>query len=263
MKPGALVSCELLKLRRSPATWISFLAYGFIGLVAALLVWFAGHPGLAQSLGLVGQKASFASSGVTSDWAGLLALMAELSGLGGMIIYSFIVTYVFGREYAEGTAKNALALPTPRAGIVFAKLAVSGLWFLALSAFLVAEAALAGSLLGLPGFAAALFWREAANILVTACLVLALGPAVAWVAMAGGGYLAPLGFTVFTVVLGTIFGATDWARFIPWSIVALFSGAAGPRAGELGMASYAILAGFFLLCALASALWLERADNTQ
>jgi ABC-2 type transport system permease protein len=263
MKLRDLIGTECMKLRRSKVTWISLAAYLVIGLFVGLMLWIVGHPGTAERLGLLGQKVSFASSGVSADWKGLLALFAEMGGVGGMILYSIVVSYVFGREYAEGTAKNMLGLPLKRGFFVAAKLAVSSLWFLALTLALIAESLASGALLGLSGFSWPLFLREAGNILVAALLSLALGPTVAWIAVASEGYLAPLGFTIFSLVLGTAFGATAWARWVPWSIVPLFSGLAGPRVEELGPGSYLVMAAFFALTALGASARFSRADNTQ
>lgn len=263
MKTLAILTTEFLKLRRAKVTWVTLGAYLMIGLVVAFLIWMIGHPGLAENLGLVGQKVNFASSGVTADWPGLLGMFAEMSGLGGMIIYSILVAWLFGREYAEGTAKNFLALPLGRPRFVLSKLVVSAAWFALLSLALLAEAFLVGRLLGLAGWSTAVFWREVSNILLAGLLTLGLGPAVAWIAVASRGYLAPLGYTIFTLVIGTALGATNWARWCPWSIIPLFSGAAGPRTQEIGPASFLILGLFFLASTLGTCLTLSWADNSQ
>lgn len=52
----------------------------------------------------------------------------------GLIVASIIAVFVFGREYAESTAKNILALPVSREFFVLAKTVVVGTWFLALAA---------------------------------------------------------------------------------------------------------------------------------
>jgi ABC-2 type transport system permease protein len=86
---------------------------------------------------------------------------------------------------------------------------------------------------------------------------------VAWVATIGRGYLAPLGFTIFTLVLGYVFGATGWGKWFPWSIVPLFAGVAGPSIETLASGSLLVLAATFVAGAVATALQLRRADNVQ
>lgn len=263
MSPFGIVSTELLKLRRSKITWVSLAAYCAIGLVVGFMMWIIGHPGMAESLGLVGQKVSFAAAGVSANWAGFLLLVVEMSGIGGMILYSVIVAYVFGREYAEATAKNLLALPVARWRFVLAKLLVSMLWFAILSLALILESLAIGATLGLEAWSTSLFLHQSGQVLLGMLLVFAIGPAVALIAVASGGYLAPLGFAIFSLVIGTAIGATNWARYFPYAIIGLFSGAAGPRVEELGIASYIILAAYFLVTALATGLWLSKADNCQ
>ncbi len=166
-------------------------------------------------------------------------------------------------SHSKGTAKTMLCLPLGRAWFVAAKLTVSALWFLVLSASLLAESLLVGAFIGLPGFSLPLFLDTCAQVLIVAAALLALAPAVAWLALASEGFMAPTGFTIFMLVVGTILGHTDWSRYFPWSIVPLVTGIAGPRIEHLGTESYAVLAATFAACLAGAILHQQRADNTQ
>ena len=48
-----------------------------------------------------------------TDWPAFLPFIVEMGAIGGLIMISVIVAFVFGREYTEGMAKNMLALPIP------------------------------------------------------------------------------------------------------------------------------------------------------
>ncbi len=122
MKFPTLVATELIKLRRSRVTWLSFAAYTFMVAIAGLFLWMAGNPRAAASLGLLGQKANFAFGGQNLDWPTFLTFIVEMGGVGGLVICSIVTAYVFGREYAEGTAKNLLALPIARSRFVLASI---------------------------------------------------------------------------------------------------------------------------------------------
>jgi ABC-2 type transport system permease protein len=260
---GTVFGAELLKLRRCRITWLTFVLYAFFALMAWFVLWIVKNPGAAQGLGLVGQKASFAASGMTADWKGLYSFFAELSLMGGMIILSIIVIYLFGREYVEGTAKNMLSLPIGRWRFVAAKLLLAALWYLLLTAFLLAESLAIGALLGLGAPAPELFAREGGGILFAALLVFSLQGLVAWVTVASGGYLAPFGYTIATLLVGNVMIRTGWAPWCPWSIVALLGGLTGPRQEGTAAASCLILAATFAL-GFALALRHEaRADNCQ
>jgi ABC-2 type transport system permease protein len=258
-----VIGTEILKLRRSKITWLSLLFYAFFGLIAWFVFWMLGNPEAARNLGLIGQKASFVMNGLSADWQGLFTFFAELGIAGGMIILSLIVIYLFGREYVEGTAKNMLALPVPRAYFVAAKLVVAALWFALLTAFLLAECLLLGNLLGLGAAPSALVARESGNILIASLLVFALQPLVAWITVASGGYLAPFGYTIATLLIGNLMIRTEWAPWCPWSIVAVLGGMAGPRQADVVLGSCLVLAATFAVGVAGTILHQARADNCQ
>jgi ABC-2 type transport system permease protein len=254
---------EFLKLRHSKVTWISAAAYVLIAFFAWFILWMIKNPEAARSLGLLGQKASILSMGISADWTGLFAFMAEMSVMGGMILFSFIVIYVYGREYLDGTAKNMLGLPMGRWNPVVAKLLVASLWYTLLCLFFVAEGLAAGALLGFGVPSPAMAARMAGDTLLSALLVLSLQPLVAWITVASGGYLAPLGYTIGTLVVGNLMIRTDWARWCPYSIIALLSGMTGPRDTDIMLGSVIVLALTFALGLALTILHQERADNCQ
>lgn len=258
---GQVLLTEFLKLRRSKVTWLTWLAFSFMPVVGALFMWIVREPDRAAQLGLLGKKAQFA--GVTADGPSYFGLLLQTTGIGGMILVSVIAAYVFGREYADGTAKNLLSLPVERQWFVFAKLVVVLAWFKALTVSLIAEGFVVCWLLELPGFTPALAAGAAGNILLAALVAWMQVPFVAWIATLGRGYLAPLGFTIFTLVLGNVFGATGWGKWFPWSIIPLFAGVAGPRVETLAPGSLVVLA-FTFVAGVAGTTWqLRYADSTQ
>ncbi len=258
---GQVLATELLKLRRSMITWLSWLAFSIMPLVGGLFMWIVKEPLRASELGLLGKKAQFA--GVTADWPSYLGLLLQTTGIGGMILVSVIAAYVFGREYSDGTAKNLLTVPVGRHWFAVAKLVVILMWFGALTVSLIAEGLVVCWLLGLPGFSADLAVASVGNILLAALVASMLVPVVAWIATLGRGYLAPLGFTIFMVVPANVFAATGWGKWFPWSIVPLFTGVAGPRAETLTPASLVIVA-LTSAAGIAATIWqLRFSDNTQ
>ena len=242
----SVLGTEFIKLRRSKVTWLTFAVYTFIVAMGALFMWLMMNPGVARSLGLLGQKANIALAGQSADWPSFLTLVVEMGGLGGAMLCSIIVAYVFGREYVEGTAKNMLALPTSRAGFVLAKLIVSAVWYAAMTVWIIAVAWIAGSMLRIPGLTAALFETTVVKLLAMALMSLCCASIVAWIAVETRGYFAPLGFAIFTIMLASIFGHTGWAPWVPWSIIGLYSGAAGSDA-TLGWGSYVVIAATMLV----------------
>jgi ABC-2 type transport system permease protein len=230
--------------------------------MGGLFMWMMKNPGMAEKLGLLGQKAKFAFGGQSVYWGTFITFTVEMGGIGGLVMCSIIVTYVFGREYAEGTAKNMLALPIPRRVFVFAKIIVSALWFGALTLFIIPETYLVGTFVGIGVLNSELFFAAALKLLVLALMSLGCSLLAAWVAVQTRGYFAPLGYCIFTIVLGSIFGHTGWAPWVPWTIVGLYSGAAGQDI-VLGWGSYVVVAATFALGAALIVHHETFADNGQ
>ena len=222
---GKVLATEFLKLRRAKVTWFTLLGLSLGPLGLALFMWIVREPERAKQLGLLGTKAQL--SGLEATWPVYASTIALLTGIGGMLLLAFIVAYVFGREYDEGTAKNMLALPVSRQWFVVAKLIVVLAWWIVLVVFVLAESLVVGLALGLPGFSATLAWHGAANALAAAAISYLLAPVVAWITILGRGYMAPLGFAVGALALGNLFGQTGWSVWFPWSIVPSLIGMVG------------------------------------
>ena len=258
---GQALATELLKLKRSKITWLSWLALSVMPLVGGLFMWIIREPQRAAQLGLLGQKARFA--GATADWPSYFGLLLQTMGVGGMILVSVMAAYVFGREYSDSTGKNMLALPVARHWIVFAKLAVVFTWFGFLAMLFIVEGLAVGALLGLPGFSVPLAVSSCGDILLAGLVGYLLVPVVTWITTLGRGYLPPIGFTIFMLLLGNVIGATGWGKWFPWSIVPMLAGMAGPRIEVLTLGSLAVV-GLTFVAGVAATLWQWRyADNTQ
>lgn len=256
-----ILATEFLKLRRSKITWLSLLAYSIGPAVGGLFMWILSEPDRAKQLGLLGTKAQFA--GTTADWPTLFGLLIQITGIGGMILLAVIAAYVFGREYAEGTAKNLLVLPLPRWAFVVAKLVVVLVWFAVLAVCIFVEALAVGSLVGLSGLTTAVVLKSAAEVGLVALVAFLLVPLVAWIASLGKGYLPPLGFAILLLFVGMIFGATGWGKWVPWSIVPLYAGVAGPRVEVLAPGSLLVVVLTFVVGVVLTIRHWARADNVQ
>ncbi len=255
-----VLATEFLKLRRTRIPWVLALVYCLAPLMMGLMMVVLKNPELGRRLGLVAAKAQLTIG--AADWPTYLQITGFLFA-GGIVVMGVVQAFLFGREYAEGTAKNLLSLPVGRAAIVAAKLAVSAAWFLGMAVLLCAEALALGLLLDLPGFDAALLAAGLRRAALLSVQVLLLGSVPAWIAVAARGYLAPLGFSILLLLVGDLFAHTGWGPWIPWSILLLSAGAAGPEAPVPGLGSYLVLSGVFAAGFAAAWLHLDRVDNTQ
>lgn len=258
---ATIIGTELLKLRRSKVTWLTWLAFSLAPGIGGLFMWILKEPDRARELGLLGGKAQFA--GGVADWPSFAAVLVQMTGVGGMILTAVIATYVFGREYVDGTAKNMLALPVRRESFVIAKLLVVALWFAALVAAIFVEGMAIGFALDLPGFSPGLLVGAVRDVALSAGMCGLLVPPVAWIATLGRGYLPPLGFTIVTLVLGNVFAATGWGKWFPYAIVPLHTGIAGPRVSVLEPGSYVVVLLLFAAGVGATVWQVRSADETQ
>src|SRR5450756_1747929 len=161
-----VLATEFLKLRRSKVTWFSLTALSLGPLGIALFMWIVREPGRAAQIGLLGTKANLA--GLEATWPSYFSMLTLVVGIGGMLMLTFIVAFVFGREYADGTAKNLLALPVGRVWFVLAKLVVAAVWWFALVVAVLVEALAAARVGGPPGFSAGLALGGAGDALLAA-----------------------------------------------------------------------------------------------
>jgi ABC-2 type transport system permease protein len=258
---GQVLATELLKLRRSKVTWLSLLVLSFGPLAIGLFMWIVREPGRAAQLGLLGTKANLA--GLEATWPAYFSMLTLVVGMGGMLLLSFIIAYLFGREYADGTAKNLLALPVGRQCFVLAKLVVAALWWFALVVAVLAVALVTGLVLGLPGFSAALVLGGSRDALVAAGIAYLLAPVIAWITTLGRGYLPPLGFALAMLALGNVLAKTGWALWFPWSIVPLSIGMVGKPVQTLPAGSLVVVGLTFVAGIAATILQTRYADNTQ
>ena len=257
----AALWAEALKARRSKVPWLTALGFSLAPLVGGLFMIILKDPERARSMGLISAKAQLAAG--LADWPTLLGLLAQATAVGGGLLFTLVITWVFGREFSDHTAKELLALPTSRAAIVAAKFVVVGIWAAGLTALVLVLGLIVGAAVGLPGWSGSLLWRAAGDLVVTAGLTLALMSPVALLASAGRGYLPPLGWAFLTFFLAQILAAIGWGAWFPWSVPALFSELAGPRANQIGLQSY-IVVGVTCGAGLAGTFaWWYSADQTR
>jgi ABC-type transport system involved in multi-copper enzyme maturation permease subunit len=255
------LATEFVKLRRTKITWIIGILYSFGPLAIAFSMVILKNPELAKEMGLLTAKAQMTIGAV--DWPTYMQFTGIILAMGGIVL-GLMETFIFGREYAQGTAKNMLTLPIGRSVFVAAKLTVAAVWFTIVAAWLFLESILLGHAIGLSGYSAALVEKTLAQCGLVLIQTLLLGSLPAWMAILGRGLLAPIGFTIFTLLfIGQLMLHTGWAHLCPWSIPLLTTGAGGAAAPEVGAGSWIVLLGTFAVGTAAAIFTLDRVDNTQ
>lgn len=252
---------ELLKARRSKVPLLAAIGFTLAPLMDGLFMFIMKDPVRAREMGLLSVKAQMAMS--TAEWTTFFSVLSQAIAIGGVMVFSIVTAWIFGREFSDHTAKDLMALPTSRENIVLSKLIVITLWVFCVTLWIYSIGLLIGALVDMAGWSTPLAWRSLADVFASAAMTLLLMTPVAFIASMGRGYLPPLGFAVLTIFLAQIIAATGWGDWFPWAVPALFSGAAGPRGELIGVHSYilVVLAGIAGLAATFH--WWRTADQTR
>ena len=250
---------ELLKARRSKMPLLTVLGFSLAPFSGGFFMIVMKDPALARRLGMISAKAQIVAG--SADWPTYLGLLAQATAIGGIILFGFVSSWVFGREYSDHTIKDLLALPTPRFVIVLAKFILVALWSATLTVVIYFIGLGVGTAVVLPPTSAEIFWQGTITMAITACLTIALATPIAFFASAGRGYLAPMGVAILAVILAQIIAATGWGEYFPWSIPALYAGMAGPGYAHLGIISYVIVILASLIGLIGTFVWWELADQ--
>lgn len=244
----AAISVEMLKVRHSRILWISVLAAIFFPLLIGLVM--AGSVGTNPAVVVEQTPEAY------------LMQFEIVVAIGGLIGFGFIFSWIFGREYHDGTVTDLLALPIPRTHIVAAKFLVAGVWCAALA---LLQFAIGGWYTGsvLPG--PSIIQHIVAGLgkyVLTSMMVISLSMTVPFIASIGRGYLGALGFVILTIVAAQLFGAIGIAEYFPWAVPGLHSGVAGEEAMQLGLVSLLLPFVVGLVGVAVTLAWWRYADQT-
>ncbi|MFI6387102.1 ABC transporter permease [Nonomuraea sp. NPDC050540] len=252
---------ELLKARRSLLPALTALAFTLITLVCGLFMFILAEPARARALGLLGDKAQL--SGAAADWPGYLGLLAQAVAVGGLLVYSMIAIWVFGREFSDHTAKDLLALPTSRTTVVTAKFILTAAWAMALATAAAAAGLLLGALLALPAWSAQTATAGVVRILAAAALSAALTTPLALAASIGRGYLAAVGVLFVLAFAAQIIAALGFGAWFPYSVPGLYAGIAGPGHDPPGPISVLLVLTTGAAGVAATLAWWRNADHDR
>lgn len=213
MKAALLV--ETLKLRRSLVGIIASLAIvgGTIallgGLTAALM---DGDPQLIAKAG----------PGATLDWIGLLSSATQITSAGGLLGFGVVISWIFAREFTDGTITGLFALPVSRARIAVAKFIVYAMWVIAISVALTGCVVVLGLILGY-GVPNGNAWAALGRQLVLVVLTGAVAAPTAWVATVSRSMLAGVGCAIGLVVIAQVSVLAGAGAWMPVAAPALWA----------------------------------------
>ena len=224
----------------------------------AFLIFVSKNPEISQKLGLISVKANLVAYSAT-DWSTYLGLCGQLIAAGEFFLLVMAVSWVFGREFADGTLKDMLAVPVQRSSILLAKFIVVGIWSAMLTIIILMVALIMGAVTRLPGGSLSVIFHGSAVVWITAFLMTAVVLPFALVASVGRGYLLPLGVAVLTLMVTNVVAIAGWGEYFPWAVPGLYAQGKNP----LPPISYwiVLLTGFAGM--VATYFWWKYADQNR
>ena len=255
---GDMLWIEFRKAFRSRLPLWTALGSLFMPLGIAFLLFAARNPQISRQLGLVSAKANLVAYAAT-DWPTYLSLFGQLIAAGGYILFVLVIAWVFGREFADGTVKDILAVPVPRASILLAKFILAAGWSALLVLVIVASGLLMGAVLGLPGASAQALLSGCALLTVTSALTIAAVTPFAFFASLGRGYLLPIGIAILALMLANVVMIAGWGEYYPYAVPGLYS----QGKTILPAISYWIVLLTGLAGVLATYAWWMNADQSR
>ncbi len=253
-----MMGTEARKAFRSSMPFWTTLGALFMPFGITFLLFVAKNPQISQRLGLIGAKANLMAY-AAADWATYMELFGQLIAAGGFIFFVFIVSWVFGREFADGTVKDLLAVPTARASILLAKFSVAAVWSAIVAWLIFLVGALLGAMLRLPGDASAALLHGGARLAVVAGLTIAVVTPFALFASIGRGYLLPIGAAVLLLMTANLAAVIGRGEYFPWAVPGLYA----QGKDLLPAVSYWIVLLTALAGVLATILWWQYADQNR
>jgi len=253
-----MVWVEFRKAIRSRMPLFTAIGSLFMPLGIAFLIFVARNPDISRKLGLVSAKANLVAYSAT-DWPTYLGLCGLIVAAGGFFIFTLIISWVFGREFSDGTVKDILAVPVQRSSIILAKFVVVAVWSFAVALVMFALSLVMGGIIHLPQGSIGVILQGSVLFAITTCMVIAVVLPFAFFASVGRGYLLPIGVAILALIMANVVALAGWGEYFPWAVPGLF--AQGKSA--IPPASYWVvfltgLAGMF-----GTYLWWKFADQNR
>ena len=204
----------------------------------------AARSGNAQVLAKLGPIAG------QGGWAGLLNSVNQVTAAAGLLTFGVVLSWIFGREFAEGTITGLFGLPVSRPTIALAKLAVYLLWTMTVALALPLAAGAIGMAFGL-GPPTSVAWEGLTRLFGLTLMTGALATPVAWVATLGRGLLPGIATTVGLIATAQIMVVAGTGGWFPFAAPALWAIMPGTVTGPQ-LALVAIVPAVSVLLALGS-----------
>jgi ABC-2 type transport system permease protein len=253
-----MIWVEWRKAVRSRMPYWTALGSLFMPLAVAFLIFVARNPEISQQLSLVGAKANLMQFAAT-DWQTYLGLFGQVFALVGLLLFGLVISWVFGREFADGTVKDLLAVPVRRSSILLGKFVVVAVWSAGLAAVMLIAALAMGMLIQLPGSSADVIRQGTAIAAIAACLTIVAALPLAFFASAGRGYLLPIGVALLILMATNVAVLIGRGEYFPWAVPGLYA----QQTSSLAPISYLLVLLTGLAGMAGTYAWWKSADQNR
>jgi ABC-2 type transport system permease protein len=239
-----------------------FVLIGFLWIPfgIALMIWISKNPDATRAFGLLSVKASLMAG--MANWPSYLGLLEQGTAIAGYVLFTFIVSWVFGREFTDGTLKDMLATPVSRATVLLAKFGVTLVWAFTMVVVAFLVSLVLGALLDMPDGSVETVIRGGLHLLGTALLALAVALPGALFASMGRGYLLPIGIAVLTLILANVMAFAGLGAYLPWAIPIVYA-ESSLQGGSLTLISTLIVLVTAVVGVGGTVMWWRTADQSK
>lgn len=253
-----MVWIELRKATRSVMPLSTGIGFLMIPLACSVLMLIYKDPEFARSAGIISAKANLI--GGTADWPTYMYMLSQATAIGGIILFSLVETWIFGREFVDGTMKDLMAVPIQRSNIVLAKFITTLIWSCGLIVEMFIISIALGVIIGLPQGTTDVVLKGSLTLAETSFMVMIAVMPVAYFASIGRGYFLAIGFAIIALATGNLLMIMGWGYLYPWAVPALFADVT-KRSSDLIPASYLILAATGMVGVISTVNWWHIADQ--
>lgn len=234
------IKMEFLKLKRSKIFLLSIL-------MAAL-------PSILMFI------ATFAFDETQSFDALFSTVNMYMSALFAILLFSIIISYLFGREYNEHTLKTMLTVPISRGKFLISKYVMFLIWILILTVVTSLSTLAFGFVAGLSGFTLQLFINSFAELLFANILLfLTFSPFVFISLFITNMVPAMVGGASLTLV-SLLVNGQSWAPYVPWACPYLLSSGEIADYGVSLIIPYGVILVTFLIGIVVSYIYFTKKD---
>ena len=234
------IKMEFLKLKRSKIFLLSIL-------MAAL-------PSILMFI------ATFAFDETQSFDALFSTVNMYMSALFAILLFSIIISYLFGREYNEHTLKTMLTVPISRGKFLISKYVMFLIWILILTVVTSISTLAFGFVAGLSGFTLQLFINSFAELLFANILLfLTFSPFVFISLFITNMVPAMVGGASLTLV-SLLVNGQSWAPYVPWACPYLLSSGEIADYGVSLIIPYGVILVTFLIGIVVSYIYFTKKD---